>query len=276
MASIFLGDVREVEDWGCGAGGFKRFCLPRYVGVDGSNTPFADRAVDLCTYKSQADGILLRHVIEHNYDWEKVLENAVSSFESKLCLVLFTPFTPETREIAHNLHHGVDVPDIAFSRADIERKFYGLKWELIENLRTNTGYGIEHVYFVWKPEYCRTDAGQPASRRAVYTAIFGGYDSLQEAPKAALARGIDFICFTDDETLTAPGWEIRLTSPLYEHPRMSAKHFKALPHIVLPEYDETRNYPPPFSARRSGARLLISAPPCQGVQSLNPCPDGTD
>jgi hypothetical protein len=36
------------------------------------------------------------------------------------------------------------------------------------------------------------------------------------------------------------------------------------------------NYPPPFSARRSGARLLISAPPCQGVQSLNPCPDGTD
>ena len=37
-----------------------------------------------------------------------------------------------------------------------------------------------------------------------------------------------------------------------------------------------RNYPPPFSAHRSGARLLISAPPCQGVQSLNPCLHGTD
>ena len=36
------------------------------------------------------------------------------------------------------------------------------------------------------------------------------------------------------------------------------------------------NYPPPFSARRPGARLLISAPPCQGVQSLNPCAHGSE
>ena len=46
--------------------------------------------------------------------------------------------------------------------------------------------------------------------------------------------------------------------------------------VEVIDYCRTGNYPPPFSARRSGARLLISAPPCQGVQSLNPCPDGTD
>lgn len=74
-AAAFLTDVTEVEDWGCGAGGFKRFCRPRYVGVDGSKTPFADRVVDLCTYTSRVEGIMMRHVIEHSYLWRAILDN---------------------------------------------------------------------------------------------------------------------------------------------------------------------------------------------------------
>jgi hypothetical protein len=55
MAAAFLADVDEIEDWGCGGGGFRRFCLSRrYVGLDGSKTPFADKIVDLCTYRSNA------------------------------------------------------------------------------------------------------------------------------------------------------------------------------------------------------------------------------
>jgi hypothetical protein len=152
MAAAFLADVSEVEDWGCGAGGFKRFCRTRYLGVDGSKTPFADRIVDLCTYTSRVEGVLMRHVIEHNYQWEKILDGAVRSFTRKLCLILFTPFAAETREIAHNRAHGVDVPDLSFSQADIEARFAGLRFELFDNIRTESGYGVEHVYLVWRNE----------------------------------------------------------------------------------------------------------------------------
>jgi hypothetical protein len=152
MAAAFLADLSEVEDWGCGAGGFKRFCRGRYVGVDGSNTPFADRIVDLCTYTSRVEGLVMRHVLEHNYEWEKILDGAVRSFTRKFCLILFTPFSDVTREIAHNRAYGVDVPDLSLSRSSIEARFVGLKWELFDNIATATGYGVEHVYLVWRPE----------------------------------------------------------------------------------------------------------------------------
>jgi hypothetical protein len=150
MAAAFLADVEEVEDWGCGAGGFRHFCLGRYMGLDGSKTPFADKIVDLCSYGSRVAGINMRHVLEHNYDWESVLAGAVQSFQRKLCLVLFTPFVEETKEIAHNRASGADVPDLSFNRADIERHFEGLMWRLIPNIKTKSQYGVEHVYLVWR------------------------------------------------------------------------------------------------------------------------------
>ncbi len=71
MAAAFLADIDTVEDWGCGRGGFRRFCVsPNYIGIDSSETPFADKIVDLCTYRSTAPAILIRHVLEHNYNWE--------------------------------------------------------------------------------------------------------------------------------------------------------------------------------------------------------------
>ena len=153
MAAAFLVDVATVEDWGCGAGGFRRFCKSVYVGIDGSQTPFADRIVDLCQYQSRVEGILIRHVLEHNDAWEGVLENAVRSFTKKLCLILFTPFGETTQVLSRNCH-GVNVPDISFCRSDIERKLTGLRWELFDNIPTTTQYGIEHVYMIWRNNGC--------------------------------------------------------------------------------------------------------------------------
>lgn len=150
VAADWLSDIKKIEDWGCGVGGFKRFYRGEYVGLDGSKTPFADKIVDLRKYKSKIDGIMMRHVLEHNYDWEKVLANAVASFQKKMILILFTPFVEKTIEISHNLSHGVDVPDISFSREDIEKHFKGCKWKLVANIPTGTGYGVEHVYFLTK------------------------------------------------------------------------------------------------------------------------------
>jgi hypothetical protein len=76
-AAAFFSDIDTIEDWGCGSGGFRRFWTKNYIGIDGSNTPFADRIEDLCTYKSDVDGILIRHILEHNVLWEDILKNAV-------------------------------------------------------------------------------------------------------------------------------------------------------------------------------------------------------
>jgi hypothetical protein len=65
----------------------------------------------------------------------------------------------------------------------------------------------------------------------VYTALFGDYDVLPAQPDAP--RG-QFVCFTDDPGLRAPGWDIRLRKPRYRHPRLAAKWFKLLAHRALP------------------------------------------
>lgn len=153
MAAAFFADVQEVEDWGCGKGGFRRIFQGKYIGIDGSATPFADKTADLCRYRSSAEAILLRHVLEHNYAWEQILASALLSFRRKLCLVLFTPFSDVTTEIAHNRELGVDVPDLSLSQQEIEVLFrrHQVHWRLFKDLNTKSQYKVEHVYCVWRP-----------------------------------------------------------------------------------------------------------------------------
>jgi hypothetical protein len=150
IAAGFFVDTDEVEDWGCGLGGFRQFCLTQYRGIDGSMTPFADEIVDLCKYRSESPSILLRHVLEHNYEWRTILRSAVASFRHKLCVVLFTPFSATTTEINKTQMAGGNVPDISFQREDIEHEFDGLYWRLLPNIQTRSQYGYEQVYFVWR------------------------------------------------------------------------------------------------------------------------------
>ena len=151
----FLQSCDKIEDWGCGTGGFKVLfnnnTVNKYIGVDGSKTPFANIKTDLTSYNSNVDGIFMRHVLEHNYEWKLILENACKSFKQKMCLVLFTPFSDETKEIAHNLKHGVDVPDISFDKNELINIFerYNIKYELI-TLNTQTGYDVEHIFYLFK------------------------------------------------------------------------------------------------------------------------------
>lgn len=213
LAEDFLKGL-DVEDWGCGAGGFKRLHRGKYLGIDGSKTPFVDKLADLRSYKSSVDGIMMRHVLEHNYDWEKVLDNAISSFKSRFCLVIFTPFTNKTKVIAHNKKHGVDVPDISFNKKDIERHFKGLNWKLTENIKTKTGYGVEHIYYVQKPKV------------AVITANLGGFDKT--APHAPQSIGYDYFLFTDEN------FPPRFNAMT---PRLQAKIPKFFGWQMVPNYD---------------------------------------
>ena len=148
----FLKSCNQIEDWGCGTGGFKRFCSGiKYVGIDGSITPFADIKADLVTYKSKVNGIFMRHILEHNYEWKTILENAIESFTEKMCLVLFTPFSEVEKEIAHNLKHGIDVPDLSLSKSELLGIFSKHNIDCdIESLSSDTGYGVEHILYLSK------------------------------------------------------------------------------------------------------------------------------
>lgn len=141
----------DIEDWGAGTGAFKKFHQGGYIAIDGTQNPFADVIVDLRKFQSKTDGIMMRHVLEHNYNWTDVLDNALHSFSKRMCLVLFTPFGEKTKVIADNNKYGVDVPDISFKKDDIERRFAKFKditWTSKLNLRTRTGYKTEHIYFL--------------------------------------------------------------------------------------------------------------------------------
>lgn len=113
---------QTVEDWGCGCAYAKRFFKSaQYKGIDGSENKFADQTgVDLADYKSDCDGILMRHVLDHNVRWEQILVNALKSFRIRMSLVFFRKFGSETKVISVSdspLYSGV--PDLQFSESDI-------------------------------------------------------------------------------------------------------------------------------------------------------------
>lgn len=144
-AASFLGDLPLIEDWGCGLAWFRQFVRPeQYRGVDGSCSPFADLIVDLCEYTSNVDGILIRHVLEHNDDWETVLLNALKSFRQKMCLIVFTPFAATTtRTAVQELSPGKRVPSYSFSKQDLTRHFDGISSWREERVGSETVFYLE-------------------------------------------------------------------------------------------------------------------------------------
>ena len=150
LAAQFLEDCACVEDWGCGAGGFMRY-RPNAIGVDGSDTKFAKKKyIDLSKYTSVVDGINLRHVLEHNYKWEKILKNALQSAIQKLVITLFVPLGSNTREISHNLPFGVDVPDLQLSITDFLKIVYASNpiEVFYRKFESETGYKSEEMFFI--------------------------------------------------------------------------------------------------------------------------------
>ena len=148
LGARWLSTCDIVEDWGCGAGWFKQFCKTIYIGIDGSDTPFANKKVDLVTYRSNVDGIFMRHVLEHNHEWKSILENALQSFQKRMCLILFTPLTETTRVITTNPVYG-NVPDISFSLHELETIFrkHQVKYTY-ETFITETQYKTETIIYL--------------------------------------------------------------------------------------------------------------------------------
>jgi len=75
--------------------------------------------------------------------------------------------------------------------------------------------------------------------RAVYTALLGGYEELNEQPIAAQSD-IPFICFTDDPDLTSDTWQLVHVEPLLPLDLVrSQRDLKIRGHAALDGFDET-------------------------------------
>lgn len=149
LAATWLKPCALVADWGCGKGWMRHHIKrDRYYGVDGSRSPFADEIADLADYHRESPGIVLRHVLEHDYRWERILANACAAFQQRMALVLFTPLGDTTREIAYAADPGV--PDISFAFSDIKRHLEPFAWRH-DTLSTASQYGTETIFYVERP-----------------------------------------------------------------------------------------------------------------------------
>lgn len=74
----------------------------------------------------------------------------------------------------------------------------------------------------------------PLDRIAIYTALYGNYDPLQDSVEQDV--DVDWICFTDDSEVTSKTWNVVVSPPRLDTPRMSAKFHKMRPSAVLPDH----------------------------------------
>ncbi|TXI38472.1 MAG: FkbM family methyltransferase [Methylophilus methylotrophus] len=78
----------------------------------------------------------------------------------------------------------------------------------------------------------------PTGKVAVYTAIFGGYDT---APILNyIDPQLDYILYTDQPDFAAPSpWQVRVVPAVFVDPQMDARRIKVLSHLFLADYTIT-------------------------------------
>ena len=143
-----------IEDWGCGYAQFKTFHEGPYTGIDGTDGS-CDWVADLrlpldaqIPHRKEVEGILIRHILEHNPDWRLILKNAVASFKTRMVLVVFTPDAGGQHEKVLAHVDAVNVDDLALSHGEIESFFHECRVVDKKFLSTDTGYGGETIWLV--------------------------------------------------------------------------------------------------------------------------------
>lgn len=130
-----------VEDWGCALAYAKSYRIGDYRGIDGTPGK-ADVIADLSIYRSEVEGIFMRHILEHNYDWRVILQNALASFTKRMTLILYRPMQ-DTEKVVLEKPVELDLPRFALVRtlAPFLQSF-----EIIEGAK----HGHETIFYLEK------------------------------------------------------------------------------------------------------------------------------
>jgi hypothetical protein len=150
MGAEWLMNCDVIEDRGCGTGWFARTMKSRnpaiqVIELDGSPLN-GGIAVDLEDFQPEIapDGIFMRHVLEHNWNWKRILANALNSFGKRMALVLFTPLEECDRNI---YNHSIGVPVLCLSGPELHKMLDQpkLKYSTVA-LSSDTEFGAELLY----------------------------------------------------------------------------------------------------------------------------------
>ena len=160
LALDFLSNCHPIQDWGCGANWFKTLAADKYpdlkiTGVDGSGKQ-CDLLADLVTFQPEAkpEGILLRHVLEHNNEWELIFRNALSCTTKKLMLILFTPFseTVTKAEPDYIFDNGDTCPNLSFPQQTLLQimREYGFEAAVQTIKSKDLPHNLENLFYATK------------------------------------------------------------------------------------------------------------------------------
>ena len=72
-----------------------------------------------------------------------------------------------------------------------------------------------------------------SDRIAVYTAVFGEYDSLKSPPRDPRC---DYFCFCDNPNLKSDIYEVKVVARRYAEAARDARYYKVLSHRCFPKY----------------------------------------
>lgn len=154
-AAEWLKDCSLIEDWGCGRAFFSTiFEKGRVRSIDATKNPHVDLQADMAEYKSQVPGIIIRHMLEHNYDWATILENALGSFQQRMCIIIYTPFITDCFwKVLEIIEKWNNIPVIAFNREYFEsliKKHPEITYIIEADLPCGHDYHVEHVIYLEK------------------------------------------------------------------------------------------------------------------------------
>lgn len=88
----WLDGYGDIADWGGGTGFAQYFVKQsRYCVLDGSISKLSHVLIDLAHCDVSSECIMLRHVLEHNYNWQAILRNVVKNFTRRAAVAISTP-----------------------------------------------------------------------------------------------------------------------------------------------------------------------------------------
>lgn len=122
-AGAYLSGPGLVREWGCATTWGKRFVGAPYEGIDGAEAveSWGAKRADLRTYRPEEKSpkALMRHVLEHNWEWRDILSNFLDSFTDRAVVIFFLP--PSDKEDFHTPAWSMDeaVPALTVNEADL-------------------------------------------------------------------------------------------------------------------------------------------------------------
>jgi len=95
-------------------------------------------------------------------------------------------------------------------------------------------------------------------KKAIVSCLFGGYDTLLQAPNY---NGWTPILFTDSTPPDGKGWDVRVVDPSND-PKKQSRYYKIMLHEVIPEYD--------FYCYIDANICLLKEPPSNPIWATHP------